>query len=362
MSGTLQGLQALYDAHQGNMSAVAGKPMALDYGDFAGEVAAIEEAVGLLPMEACAVLLVRGPDAEVFLTGLTSNDVNGLAQGAAGHNLLCATKGKILHHVIVLRTKPEEFLILTEPGDGDPVAHYLDHYHVREDLQLGMVELLRLDLLGPGTPQALRQLGISPDTAAGEFAGGPLLAPRLDVGALSRALVLLPAPNAPELAQTLLAQEPPARLVGMHAFDEARLWAGVPRFAIDYGQDHLPAEAALYDHISFNKGCYVGQEIHARMHYRGHPNRKLATVDLPEAAAQGLAVGDELFLDGKSVGKLTGLSRLSRQGLRRGIAMLRYQELQQWPRLALDAQGAADVATRPLASDLGVSGVGAAPP
>lgn len=351
MSGTLK---KLHSAHHGRMEQVGGKPLALDYGDFAGEVAAIESGLGLLILEVAPVLLVRGPDAEMFLTGLTSNDVKGLALGAAGHNLLCATKGKILHHIIVLRSKPEEFLVLTEPGEGESVAHYLDHYHVREDLQLGMVELLRLDLLGPGLPKALEGLGISPRTAAGEFSGGPLLAPRLDVGALPRALALLPAPAAPALAEALLAEEA-ARLVGMEAYDEARLWAGVPRFAVDYNQDHLPAEAALYDHISFNKGCYVGQEIHARMHYRGHPNRKLACVDFPAAEAERLAVGDELYLEGKAIGSLTSLSRLERGGLRRGIAMLRYQELQQWPSLAAAADGAARAATRPLVSDIGVA-------
>ena len=166
---------------------------------------------------------------------------------------------------------------------------------------------------------------------------------------------LVEALAAPALAEALLADNHAARLVGMEAYDEARLWAGVPRFAVDYTQDHLPAEAALYDHISFNKGCYVGQEIHARMHYRGHPNRKLACVDFPAAEAERLAVGDELFLEGKAVGSLTSLSRLERGGLRRGIAMLRYQDLQQWPSLAAGADGAARAATRPLASDLGVA-------
>lgn len=352
MPGTLQ---ALFTAHQARVEDFGGKLLPLDYGDFEGEVAAIEGGLGVLAMEAGAVLLVRGADAEMFLTGLTSNEVKGLAQGAAHHNLLCATKGKILHHVIVVRTKPEEYLLLTEPGEGDPVATYLDHYHVREDLQLGMVELVRLDLLGPKTAEALERLGLSPRVAAGEFAGGPLLAPRLDLGSLPRALALLPAPNAAALAERLLADQPDARLVGMDAFDEARVWAGLPRFGVDYGRDHLPAEAALYDHISFNKGCYVGQEIHARMHYRGHPNRKLACVDLPAEAAGDLAPGDELFLDGKAIGTLTSLSRLERGGLRRGIAMLRYQELQQWPSLAVVAGGTAQAATSPLASDLGAS-------
>lgn len=348
-------LQALHSAHQARVMDVQGKPLPLSYGDFEGEVAAIEGGLGILAMEAGGVLLVRGPDAELFLTGLTTNDVKGLEPGMARHNLLCATKGKILHHIIVARVKAEDYIVLSEPGEGDVVAKYLDHYHIREDLQLGMVELVRVDLLGPETGAALQRLGVSPESGAGTFAEGPLLAPRLDMGAVSRVMALVPGGAAPALVETLLAGSAKARLVGMEALDEARLWAGIPRFGVDYGVDHLPAEAGLYDHISFDKGCYVGQEIHARMHYRGHPNRKLATVDLPADAAESMAVGSELFLEGAAVGALTSLGRQAREGRRRGIAMLRYQILQNWPRLAAGADGAAEIATLPLTSDLGAA-------
>ena len=109
-------LQALHSAHQARVMDVQGKPLPLGYGDFEGEVAAIEGGLGILVMEAGGVVLVRGPDAELFLTGLTTNDVKGLPPGMARHNLLCATKGKILHHIIVARAKAEDFIVLSEPG------------------------------------------------------------------------------------------------------------------------------------------------------------------------------------------------------------------------------------------------------
>ncbi len=348
-------LQALHSAHQATLSEFGGKVLPLGYGDFEGEVAAIEGALGVLVMEASEVVLARGPEAEAFLNGLTSNDLKALPAGAAQYSLLCANKGKLLHPLLVLRAREEEFLVIAAPGEGSAVAGHLERYHIREDLQLGMVELLRVDLLGPQGEAALEAIGLPAGATRGEFGGGPLLAPRLPVGALPRVVALLPPAAATTLVEALLAASSGARLVGFEAFDEARLWAGVPRAGADFGPEHLPAEAAIYDHISFDKGCYLGQEIHARMHYRGHPNRKLAGVRIPHSAAEGLAAGSELYLEGKSVGALTSLSRLEREGSRRGIAMLRYQELQGWPALAVRPDGEAAVVPFPLASDLGTA-------
>jgi hypothetical protein len=90
------------------------------------------------------------------------------------------------------------------------------------------------------------------------------------------------------------------------------------------------------------------------MHYRGHPNRKLTGVTLP-AAEEELRVGSELFLGEAAMGALTSLARLAREGRRKGIAMLRYREIQDGPRLALRPGGEAEVELWPLASDLGIS-------
>jgi folate-binding protein YgfZ len=124
---------------------------------------------------------------------------------------------------------------------------------------------------------------------------------------------------------------------------------------VDFDRDFLPAEAALYDHLSFNKGCYVGQEVHARLHHRGHVNRKLCAVTLPEAAAQGAQPGDRLYADGEAVGGLTSLARLPVDGQRRGIAVMRWQALQDGAPLALAPDGPAAVRPLALATDLGAA-------
>jgi folate-binding protein YgfZ len=346
-------LHALQQARGASFPEMEGRPLPLGFGDFDAELQAIRSGLGVLALEAWGVLLVRGAEGGTFLNGLVTSNVAALPVGQALHALLCASRGKILFETVVGRAKPEDYLVLTQPGEAEGVAQHLDFYHVRERVQIGPVGLLRLDLLGPGAAPALAALGLAPGTAT--FGGGPLVAFADPLAALPRLIVLLPPPQAPAFVEALLAAAPGARLVGFEAYDEARIQAGLPRMGPDFGRDHLPGEAGLYAHLSFNKGCYVGQEPHARMQHRGHPNRKLVAVHLPEAAAAGLAAGSPLFRGDEPVGTLTSLARTPLAGERRGIALIRYTVVAEGVALAPRAGDAALVRLFPLATDLGAA-------
>jgi tRNA-modifying protein YgfZ len=83
--------------------------------------------------------------------------------------------------------------------------------------------------------------------------------------------------------------------------ERARIEAGIPRWGSELDERVLPAEAGLErTHISFTKGCYPGQEPIARLHYRGHVNRRLRVLDIEDAAA-----GDDVVYGGKAVGRVT---------------------------------------------------------
>lgn len=358
MTQTSQALQALHAAHHARFGEARGARLPLDYGDFEGEVAALRSGVGLLSGEAAGVIAVRGPDAAEYLNGLTTNDVQHLREGHAQPNLLCGTKGKILNAVEVVRTSAEQYLVVTAPDALAGVAAHLEAYHVREDVALGRVPLVRLDLIGPETEAALAAVGAGTAAPIGSWREAPLLTVAHPLGPLPGALVLLPEPHAPAWAEALLAAHPGLRMVGFEAFDEVRILAGVPRFGVDYGPQHLPAEAALYDHLSFTKGCYVGQEVHARLHHRGHVNRKLCAVRIPAALAgslgPALAPGTPLFAGGEEVGLLTSLARLAVDGTRAGIALVRYTHLATGEPVAPAAGAPAEVRLGALSTDIGV--------
>jgi folate-binding protein YgfZ len=89
--------------------------------------------------------------------------------------------------------------------------------------------------------------------------------------------------------------------VDADALERARIEAGVPAWGKELDETILPAEAGLdATHISFTKGCYPGQEPIARLHYRGHVNRKLRVLTVESAEP-----GDDVVHEGKVVGRVT---------------------------------------------------------
>ncbi|HSM55785.1 MAG TPA: hypothetical protein VK879_06475 [Candidatus Sulfomarinibacteraceae bacterium] len=98
-------------------------------------------------------------------------------------------------------------------------------------------------------------------------------------------------------------------------FEYARIEAGLPRFGREITEDYIPLEAGLWDDVSFNKGCYTGQEIIARMESRGRLARKLVRL----RATESVAPGDDIEVDGRSAGTITSAS-----GGPRGVLALGY--------------------------------------
>jgi len=129
--------------------------------------------------------------------------------------------------------------------------------------------------------------------------------------------------------------------VDLHAYETARIEAGIPRFGSDITPENFPAEAGILERaVSFEKGCYPGQETIARMHYRGHPNKMLHRLAIEGPPP---APGTEIFQGEKKVGHLTSIAPLSASGETFALGYLSRNA---------DAQGAlraGDTTLRPLA-------------
>jgi folate-binding protein YgfZ len=197
-----------------------------------------------------AFLGVSGPDAADYLQRMLSNDVEALGEGGACDSLLLTPKGRIIAPLRVLRRGDASFLLLTEPELGDRVA----------------AELTRMRF-------AARCEIASEEHEAWLVLGG----------------------------EEVVDERPEGDEVSAEEAERARIEAGVPRWGAELDETILPAEAGLDEtHISFTKGCYPGQEPIARLHYRGHVNRRLRVLEV-EAAQPG----DEIEHDGKTVGRIT---------------------------------------------------------
>ena len=93
---------------------------------------------------------------------------------------------------------------------------------------------------------------------------------------------------------------------GRDAYEAVRVRAGVPRFGADFTPENFPGECGILERaVSFNKGCYPGQETVARMHYRGHPNKELHRLVVEGPAPEP---GTDVLQDGKRVGEITSVA------------------------------------------------------
>jgi folate-binding protein YgfZ len=208
---------------------------------------------------------VDGPDAADYLQRMVSNDVEALAAGEACPALLLTAKARVIAPVVVLRRSDEDFLLLTEPGLGEVVRSHLARMRLRARCEIE-----------PEQHEAVLVF----DGDAGFATDWPGAREALDAG----------------LAPTLSEDELELR----------RIVSGVPRWEREIDDRILPAEAGLDEtHVSFSKGCYPGQEPVARLHYRGHPNRRLRVVPLDEVPEPDAP----LLHAGREVGRVTSAAR-----------------------------------------------------
>jgi folate-binding protein YgfZ len=211
-----------------------------------------------------AFVRVAGPDAEALLQRLLSNDVAALGPGEACDALLLTPKARVIAPLVVLRRADEDFLLLTEPELGGRVGAELRRMRLAARAEIEPEEHRSLVVFGAGE-------GI----------------PIADYGEPAREVLDA------DLEPTLDDEE----------LERLRIEAGTPRWGREIDDRVLPAEAGLVERaVSLGKGCYPGQEPIARLHYRGHVNRRLRTLDVegdpppPET---------EIRLGEKVVGRIT---------------------------------------------------------
>lgn len=188
---------------------------------------------------------------------MLSNDVTA---GELVPALLLTPKGRLIAPLRVWRRGPEDFLLLTEPELGEAVRATLLRSRFAAKCEIELEAHVSTVVFGE--------------------AGG------------------LPG-EIPGTVEVLDSTVP--RTVESGELERARIEAGIPGWGKELDDSILPAEAGLDEtHISFTKGCYPGQEPIARLHHRGHVNRRLRVLEV-EAAQPG----DEIVLEGKTVGRVT---------------------------------------------------------
>jgi tRNA-modifying protein YgfZ len=289
---------------------------ATDTATLASEYATLTERCGLVDRSERGKLALTGAGAVEFLNGQVTNELVGLAPGEGCYAAFLTHKGKMLGDLRILsvgdsREAPDELLLDTERSALQALFDMIRRFKVGYEVVLHKrtLESSMLSLIGPSTDELVAsQFGL--DTACLHEENHHVLVSsgqtkvrliRTNVGLD----VLFDSPSK-ETVQGALVRAGAVE-VSEAAAEIVRVEHGRPRYGIDLDESTIPQEAGLNERaVSFTKGCYVGQETVARLHYRGKPNRHLRGLRLSELVESGA----ELRLGDRSVGHL-GSSVLS---------------------------------------------------
>jgi folate-binding protein YgfZ len=279
---------------------------------------AVTEGCGVLDRSERGKLALAGTEAKTFLQGQVSNDVEALTPGTGCYAALLTQKGKMLADLRVLDAG-QELLIDTERVALQGLFNAVRRTMIGHDVQLHKRTLERglLSLIGPESlaVAGMEALADEPEHThlASEVGGIAARAIRTDLGAD----LLCDSADTPALLAALAAAG--ASPVSERTTEVIRVETGRPRYGIDLDDGVIPQEAGLNERaVSFTKGCYVGQETVARLHYRGKPNRHLRGLSLSANASSG----DPIRSGEREVGHLGSVADSPRWG-RIALALVR---------------------------------------
>ncbi len=266
----------------------------------------LREECGLLDRSGRGKILVSGPDAAEYLQGQLTNDVEALAAEEGCYAALLDRKGHLQSDMRVLKLANGAQLWLDlEPDPTPNVLSHLRTYSIGREVEIEDVgeEWAILSLIGPRAAELGGFEGLGPEHAQRfrQWEGTDVLGVASPLGVD----LLVRAGGATAVRDLALAAG--AVEVAEDAAEIVRIESGTPRFGAEMSAETMPAEAGIVDAaISFTKGCYIGQEPVARLHYKGRPNRHLRGLELSAPAEAGA----ELRLGEKPVGAI-GSSCLS---------------------------------------------------
>lgn len=321
--------------------------------DAARDARRLEESVGVFLDSERVIWRVTGPGAGPALHGLLTNDLAGPPPGSRILALALTPKGRPLADLAVWKREDDILLDLPRVSAASLRAHFARYLPPRLARVEAEPEAAVVRLLGPATEAALQEAGAPAEvTTPGRFgafpgASGPLLAaPRTPEEGGGHDVVRLGPAAVAGWADLLAVVEargggpiPPA------AYDIWRVERGIPVYGRDFDEQNLPQETGLTERmVSFEKGCYTGQEVVARIHYRGHVNRHLRGLRLHRGTT--VSTGDPLFHGGREVGRI-GSSVLSPRHGPIALAMVR-REVDPATELSLSAAGPPGATVVPL--------------
>jgi folate-binding protein YgfZ len=319
-------LHKLHRRWNARWQVVDGLELPADYGSSADEYRALKEGCGLLDRSDVARLELMGEDRHRFLNGLVTCEVKALGTGEGAYGYFTDRQGKILADVVVLALEDRLWLELPASA-GDAIRAQLEKYIIADRVEVKPLDDLALwALAGPGSRELLAGLAPEPlpETPWSHrklmLAGSEVQLVRQARLGIDAFTVWCSASLGRPLAESLLeaSSSRGLRPAGRGALETIRVESGIAKFGDDFGPANFPQEVGEDGTVSYTKGCYLGQEIVARIHYRGGVNHRLFELAF---AAPGVTAGAPLWLEDREVGAVTSATSSPSAG-EVGIAMV----------------------------------------
>src|SRR3989442_4939481 len=283
-----------------------------DYGEPTAQYAAVRDgSAGVIDLSSRGRISVSGSEAVTFLNGLITNDIKALAKNSWMLAAFPNVQGRLLAVVRVIN-RGDDFLIDTESTTHDTVLRLLDRFTLAGDFRVADVteQTVMLSVQGKTAEEMLRASigGAEARIDRQQMVNAKLPNDtEIDVIRATHTAedgfdLFVDASAGEFLWNRLVAAG--ARPIGFETLEVLRIEAGIPRYGIDMDETHVVTEANLDDAVSFTKGCYVGQEIIARIKYRGHVAKKLTGVIMEQETA--LETGARIFSQAdREIGRIT---------------------------------------------------------
>jgi tRNA-modifying protein YgfZ len=279
----------------------------MNSGDVGTAYEAVRAGAILVDRSGLGMLLFSGETRLDLIHRMSTQAVKNLQNGEGAATVLTTDIGRIIDRLILYATRDKVYA-LTGEQNADNVARYLmrfvffnDDFHV-EDLS---ADTAVFAVYGQGAQKLLAQAGFSDidlplhHWRQADLDGATAYLHRTDPVAGDGYYVTCVMADKTAVQERLLAAGiTPA---SEEAFEALRIEAGLPRFGRELTDAYIPLEANLWADVSFTKGCYIGQEIIARMESRGRMAKKLVTL----RASEPVEPGADITADGKKVGTIT---------------------------------------------------------
>ena len=306
------------------------------------EYAAIYEKAGLIDLSFRTQVKLTGEDRSDFLQGMLSNDVKALRPGDGCPATLLTEQGRI---VADLRVYAEEAAILLDLDARikEKTVAALDRFIIADDVEIEDLSTHQVTIAvqGPAAAQVLAAAGLSslPEQELQHrdetLADVRVRVIRSDQTGKGGYEFHVPGDRVSVVWQALT-QRDGLLPVGHTALNILRVEAGIPWYGLDMDEDRIVLEVGLDRAISFNKGCYLGQEVVERASARGRMNRQLSGFLLQNEAAALPTRGDRLVKDDKEVGWLTSVATSPTLGRPIALGYVRREHGEPGSRLRID--------------------------